>query len=87
MTMARLSMTKVLAGALLALACSGCVTDAERRAADEARCRNYGFRGQSEGLANCLLQIDLDRSAALRYRMDTAFGPPWPYYGYYGRRW
>lgn len=75
---------KLVAGALLALACSGCVTDAELRAADEARCRSFGFRTSSEGFANCLLQLDLNRSADRRARFDRFDGPPgW----YYGRRW
>lgn len=78
---------KLAAGLLLALLCSGCVTLEERRAADEARCRSYGFRAGSEGFANCLLQIDLDRSAERRYqfdRFDASFGDgPW----YHWRRW
>ncbi|MDX3807452.1 MAG: hypothetical protein QHC89_13750 [Bosea sp. (in: a-proteobacteria)] len=72
---------------MLALLCSGCVTLEERRAADEARCRSYGFRAGSEGFANCLLQIDLDRSAERRYQFDqfdASFGGgPW----YRWRRW
>lgn len=81
-----MTMAKLVAGALLALACAGCVTDAELRAADEARCRSFGFRSQSDGFSNCLLQLDLDRSADRRYRMDrTFYGPYWG--PYYGRRW
>ncbi|OJV09880.1 MULTISPECIES: hypothetical protein [unclassified Bosea (in: a-proteobacteria)] len=78
---------KLAAGLLLALLCSGCVTLEERRAADEARCRSYGFRPGTEGFANCLLQVDLDRSAERRYqfeRFDADFGGgPW----YHWRRW
>ncbi len=77
---------KLAAGLLLALACSSCVTLEERRAADEARCRSYGFKPGSEGFSNCLLQIDLDRSAERRYqfdRFDSGFGGP----PYYWRRW
>ncbi len=79
---------KIAAGLLLALACSGCVTtDADIRAVDEARCRSFGFRAASEGFSNCLLQLDLDRSAARRYqfdRFDASFGgPPW----HRGYRW
>ncbi|QEL21785.1 hypothetical protein FQV39_03755 [Bosea sp. F3-2] len=75
---------KLVAGALLVLACSGCVTDAELRAADEARCRSFGFRTSSEGFANCLLQLDLNRAADRRSRFDRYDAPPgW----YYGRRW
>jgi len=76
-----------LAGAIgLAAALGGCVTAVEQRAMDEERCRSYGFR-QGEGFANCLLQVDLDRSAARRARLEASgfYGPsfgPWPY-----RRW
>ena len=76
----------ILAALALAAICGGCVstTDAERRAADEARCRSYGFRPASEAQARCLLEIDLDRAAERRFRVDTAFGgTPW----FYGRRW
>ena len=72
-----MTIAKLVAGALLALTCAGCVTDAELRAADEGRCRSFGFRTQSDGFANCLLQLDLDRSAERRYRMDTAFSGPY----------
>lgn len=77
---------KILMGAALVALCGGCVTAAEQRAADEARCRSYGFRAGSDAFANCLLQVDLDRSAERRYRFDTAFGGP-GWYGYYGPRW
>jgi hypothetical protein len=71
----------------LAVVLGGCMTAAEMRAADEARCRSYGFRAGSEGFANCLMEIDLDRSAARRARFEASgfYGPywgPWPY-----RRW
>lgn len=75
---------KLAAVALLALAGSGCVTDAELRAADEARCRSFGFRTSSEGFANCLLQLDLNRAADRRTRFERFNAPPsW----YYGRGW
>lgn len=77
--------SRLLTGAALLLICGGCVTsDAERRAADEARCRSYGFRAPSEAFSQCLLELDLDRAADRRYRFDSAFGGrSW----YYGRRW
>lgn len=79
-----MKMSRLLPAAALLLLCGGCVTsDAERRAADEARCRSYGFRAPSEGFSRCLLDLDLDRAADRRYRFDSAFGGPW----YYGRRW
>jgi hypothetical protein len=60
--------SSMIAGlAVLALA-SGCttMTPEERRAADEATCRSYGFRRGSDAFATCLLQLDLDRRATRR---------------------
>lgn len=57
---------------LLALAVlAGCttMTPEERRAADEATCRDYGFRQGSEAFAECLQRIDLDRRAQRRADM------------------
>ena len=83
-----MTIIRLAAGAMLALALGGCVTtEAEYRAADEARCRAYGFRAPGEAFSNCLMQLDLDRAADRRYRfdrLDASFGgPPWAY----GRRW
>jgi hypothetical protein len=75
---------RTIAVLALALAGSGCVTAQEQRAADETRCGSYGFRRGTDAYSRCLLDLDLDRSAARRYQFDTAFGPRW--YGYrYGR--
>jgi hypothetical protein len=79
---------RLAAGAMLALALSGCVTtEADYRAIDEERCRSYGFRAPGEAFSNCLMQLDLDRAAERRYRFDrfdASFGgSPWGY----GRRW
>ena len=76
-----------LAALGLALALGGCMTAAEQRSADEARCRSYGFRPGAESFANCLMEVDLDRSASRRARLESSgfYGPywgPWPY-----RRW
>lgn len=73
---------RTIAVLLLALAGSGCVSAAEQRAADETRCGSYGFRRGTDAFANCLLSVDLDRSATRRYQFDTAFGPRWYGYGY-----
>lgn len=76
----------MMAALALASLAAGCVstTDAERRAADETRCRSYGFRPATEAMAQCLLQVDLDRAAERRFQIDTAFGgTPW----FHGRRW
>ncbi len=72
-------MRPILAVALLApLALAACttVTPAERRAADEARCRDYGFRPGTEGFATCLQRIDLDRNETARARLygEPGFG-------------
>ncbi len=68
----------------IAAALGGCVTPAELRAADEGRCRSYGFRPGSDPFANCLMEVDLDRSAARRGRLEASgfYGP-----GFYGAGW
>lgn len=55
-----------LAGILLA----GCstITPEERRALDEAECRNYGFSSGTDAFAECLQRIELDRRAERRAR-------------------
>jgi len=47
--------------AAIAIGLSACqtMTPEERRAADEQRCLEYGFKRGSEGMANCLQRIDL----------------------------
>ncbi|WP_110749478.1 hypothetical protein [Phyllobacterium leguminum] len=65
---------------LAALAGCTTMTPEERRAADTQTCRSYGFRAQTDALANCLLQLDLDRRAARRAAFNEPFyepfGPP-----------
>lgn len=58
---------------MVALA-AGCttMTPEERRAADEAQCRSYGFTKKNDAFAECLQRIDLDRRAARRAD-DNAF--------------
>jgi hypothetical protein len=71
-----LSMRPILFLACLApLALSACttITPAERRAADEAQCRDYGFRPRTDAFAACLQRIDLDRAQA---RRDRRYGDP-----------
>ncbi|GGA89710.1 hypothetical protein GCM10011491_16980 [Brucella endophytica] len=69
-------------GILLTAALAGCttMTPEERRAADIQTCRAYGFRPNTDALANCLLQLDLDRRADRRAAFDEPFyrpfGPP-----------
>jgi hypothetical protein len=42
------------------------VTAEEQRAADEGECRSYGFSPGTDAFANCLLELELDRRAAIR---------------------
>lgn len=64
----------VMAVALSAL-CAGCmtVTAEDRRGADEAKCRSYGFVKKNDAFAECLQRIDLERRAELR--RSPAFDP------------
>lgn len=45
---------------------AGCMTAEERRAADEERCRDYGFKKRNDAFAECMQRLDLDRRARLR---------------------
>lgn len=56
----------LLAIAASSLASCQSLTPEERRAANERTCASYGFRPGSEGMARCLLDLDLDRRAELR---------------------
>jgi hypothetical protein len=73
---------RTLYGLVLIAALAGCttMTPEERRAADIQTCRSYGFRPNSDALANCLLQLDLDRRAERRAAFNEpfygSFGPP-----------
>ena len=65
----------------LAVALAACqtITPEQRRAADEAQCRSYGFKPRTEAFANCLMRIDLERNLERSIRLNS------PYYGpYYG---
>lgn len=53
-----------------ALAACTTMTPQERRAVDEAQCRDYGFRPGTDAFASCLQRIDLDRRQASRSQMD-----------------
>lgn len=50
----------------LAVLLSGCLTPEEQRAADEQRCRDYGFKKRNDAFAECMQRLDLDRRARLR---------------------
>jgi hypothetical protein len=61
---------KTLFVSVLAAFCAGCMTAEERRAADEAKCRSYGFTKRNDAFAECMQRIDLDRRAAQRSGFD-----------------
>lgn len=65
----RLTIPAMFALALIA----GCttLTPEERRAVDEARCVDYGFRKNTDSFAECLQRIDLDRRAESRAAMAS----------------
>ena len=50
----------------LAVLLAGCMTAEQRYAADEAKCRSYGFKKRNDAFAECMQRIDLDRKARLR---------------------
>ncbi len=70
----------VLAFGLIVLAGCTTMTPEERRAADEAKCRSYGFKTRNDAFAECLQRIDLDRRADRRAD-EIAFSryDPWYY--------
>lgn len=56
-------------------AISGCMTAEDRRAADEAKCRSYGFARKNDAFAECLQRIDLARRAELKRVGFRSLGP------------
>ncbi|KQZ79107.1 hypothetical protein ASD64_12155 [Mesorhizobium sp. Root157] len=65
-----------LAIAALALTLAGCMTAEEQRAADEAKCRSYGFERNNDAFAECLQRIELDRRADMRELRRDPFWEP-----------
>lgn len=61
------------------LAACQTMTPEERRAADERTCTNYGFKPRTDAMAQCLLDLELDRRADMRSWRDqqarTMWGP------------
>ena len=59
---------RMVVTAALAALVAGCttMTPEQRRAADEEKCRSYGFTRKNDAFAECLQRIDLDRRAAWR---------------------
>ena len=54
---------RALIAVAFAVILSGCMTAEEQRAADEDKCRGYGFRARTDAFAECLQRTDLARSA------------------------
>ncbi len=69
-----MSVHRLLTSTLLLLVLAGCqtMTPEERRAADERTCAGYGFRAKTDGMARCLLDLDLDRRAQARSLRDSS---------------
>lgn len=72
-------MPRISAAVAFVVLMAGCttMTPEERRAADEAKCRSYGFTKRNDAFAECLQRLDLDRRADMRYRadFDRWYGP------------
>jgi hypothetical protein len=75
---------RIFAIGMLALLLGACASTAELRAADEVRCRGYGFRKGTDAFSKCLLDIDLNRDADRRASLNYSYGPG---LGWYGRPW
>jgi hypothetical protein len=57
--------------ALILLAGCQSMTPEERRAANERTCLGYGFRPRTDAMAQCLLDLDLDRRAQIRSLQES----------------
>lgn len=62
----RISIVLSALAATLTLSACQTLSPEERRARDEATCRGYGFRPNTDQMAGCLLDLDLDRRADAR---------------------
>lgn len=56
---------RILPVVILAFLLSGCLTPEQQRAADEERCRSYGFTRRNDAFAECMQRIDFARRARL----------------------
>ena len=56
---------RILPVVILAFLLSGSLTPEQQRAADEERCRSYGFTRRNDAFAECMQRIDLARRARL----------------------
>jgi len=60
----------------LLLLLAGCVTAEEQRAADEQKCRSYGFARRNDAFAECMQRLDMARRAAYRGPVYDGWGRP-----------
>ena len=67
----------VLALLCMPLAACQTMTPEERRAADERTCAGYGFRRGTDAMAQCLLDLELDRRAEMRSWRDRQASTMW----------
>lgn len=81
----------ILAALSMATALGACesTSPAQQRAADDTRCRSYGFKRGSDAFSKCLLDLDLNRAAdrrATREELLLYSGPRFygaPYWRYW----
>lgn len=73
-------MRMVVLSLAAALAAAGCttMTPEQQRAADEAECRDYGFRARNDAFAECLQRLELDRRASRRATRAALDYDPFP---------
>lgn len=57
-------MGKVISAVVLSSLLSGCLTAADRMAADDSKCRSYGAVPGSQAYVACRTQLDTTRTAA-----------------------
>lgn len=55
----------VLPALALTVLLAGCMTAEQRKAADEERCRSYGFKQRNDAFAQCMQRIDMARRARM----------------------
>lgn len=75
---ARLSLLLITGLAALLAGCQT-LTPEEQRAADQRTCLGYGFKPNTDALARCMLDLDLDRRAdtrAFQARADHMWSQP-----------
>ncbi len=65
----------VLPALALTVLLAGCMTAEERKAADEERCRSYGFKQRNDAFAQCMQRIDMARRARVN---SGAYIAPFP---------